>query len=214
MVHLGPGGEAPLPASDGVSSRHRGVNISRHRDERHRQFFRAVDQALRPFMAADPLPLALVGVDRYQSFFQEVSSGLDVIASVRGNYDRLTAHDLGRAVWPAVSDGFATRRREVLDRLEQAATERRAAFALDEVWHLASLGRGDTLIVEDSYHQPARLGENGRLDLNVADPTTPGVLDDAVDEVIETVLSKGGRVVFVEDGELSARGRIALILRY
>jgi hypothetical protein len=215
MVHTGPGGEAPLPRGDGESiSRHRGVNISRHRDERHRQFFRAVDQALRPFVAADPLPVALVGVDRYLAFFQEVSSRLDIIASVRGNYDQLTAHDLGRVVWPAVADAFATRRREVLDRLEQAFSERRAAFTLDEVWHLASLGQGETLVVEDGYHQPARVAENGRLDLDVRDPTAPGVLDDAVDELIETVLAKGGRVVFVEDGALSARGRIALILRY
>jgi len=40
------------------------------------------------------------------------------------------------------------------------------------------------------------------------------LLDDAVDEVIETVLAKGGRVVFVDDGTLGAHSRIALILRY
>src|SRR5262245_48570882 len=101
MRHTGPGGDAPLP--DG-----RGVNPSRHRDDRHRQFFRAVDQALRPFMAAEPLPLAIAGVDRYQAFFREVSSYADaIIATLRGNYDHLTAHDLGLAIWPAVRDGFA-----------------------------------------------------------------------------------------------------------
>jgi predicted transcriptional regulator len=40
------------------------------------------------------------------------------------------------------------------------------------------------------------------------------MIDDAVDEVIEIVLAKGGRVVFVEDGALNDHKHIALILRY
>jgi hypothetical protein len=39
-------------------------------------------------------------------------------------------------------------------------------------------------------------------------------LDDAVDELVEIVLEKGGEVVFVDEGALSDRGRVALILRY
>ena len=42
----------------------------------------------------------------------------------------------------------------------------------------------------------------------------PGVIDNAVDKIVETVLSKQGRVVFVEDGSLDAHQRIALVLRY
>ena len=85
---------------------------------------------------------------------------------------------------------------------------------LGEVWHLAGLGRGKVLVVEEGFHQPARLNEWGQLDLNVDDPTAPDVMDDAVDEVITTVLGKGGQVVFVEDGELAFHNRIALLLRY
>ena len=46
--------------------------------------------------------------------------------------------------------------------------------------------------------KPARITDTGLLDLQVGDPKAPDVLDDAVDEVITTVLTKGGRVVFVE----------------
>jgi hypothetical protein len=102
----------------------------------------------------------------------------------------------------------------VLQDLEAAVGLQRAASTLGEVWHLARLGRGKVLVVEEGYHRPARLNEWEQLDLNVEDPTAPGVLDDAVDEVIETVLAKGGEVVFVEDGELAFHDRISLILRY
>jgi len=208
LSHTGPGGEAPLPGG-------RGINTSAHRDEGHRQFFRAVDRAFTPFHMDDPQPLALAGVERHQVFFREVSShAKDVIASFRGNYDHLTPHDLGRQIWPHVADGFAERRREVLDRLETANGQHRAVATLGEVWNQARLGRGDLLVVEDGYHQPARVNDLGQLDLDVDDPTAPDVLDDAVDETITTVLDKGGHVVFVEDGTLARHSRIALILRY
>jgi hypothetical protein len=208
MEHLGPGGEAPLPGGQGI-------NRSAQRDKRHAQFFRAVDRALTGFMTADPLPLAVAGVDRYQAFFREASAHAGrVIATLAGNYDHLTAHDLGQLVWPVAARGFADRRRTVLDELGGAIGQRRAASTIGDVWRHASLGRGATLIVEEGYHAPARRGESGQLDLEVESPTSPDVMDDAVDEVINTVLAKGGRVVFVEDGELTMHGRVALILRY
>lgn len=40
------------------------------------------------------------------------------------------------------------------------------------------------------------------------------VMDDAVDEIIEAVLAKGGNVAIVDDGLLSVHQQIALTLRY
>ena len=206
MRHTGPGGDTALPGGQGV-------NTSAYRDDRHRQFFREADTAFGARAAEDPLPLALAGVDRYLAFYREVSSA-DIIATLRGNVDDLSAHDLGRRIWPSVREGFTARRREVLQQLEEAMSQRRVASTLGEVWHLAGLGRGKVLVVEEGYHQPARLNAQGQLDLNVDDPTAPDVMDDAVDEAITAVLAKGGQVVFVEDGELAFHSRIALMLRY
>jgi len=41
-----------------------------------------------------------------------------------------------------------------------------------------------------------------------------GLMDDAVDELIEAVMGKGGKVVFVDDETLENHQRVALILRY
>ena len=207
MRHAGPGGDLPLPGGTGV-------NKSAYRDDRHRQFFRDVDQAFRAFMAEDPLPLALAGVDRYLAFFREVAGSAEIIATMTGNVDHLSPHDLGRRIWPHVSDRFAARRREILQEMDAAMGSNRVASTLAEVWHLAGLGQGKVLVVEEGYHAPARLNDSGHLDLQVDDPTAPDVMDDAVDEVITTVLGKGGQVVFVENGELARHNRIALILRY
>lgn len=208
MVHSGPGGGRGLPTEPAI-------NVSQYRDDHHRQFFRAVDSALGTYLADDPLPVALVGVDRYLAFFREVAtSATDIIATLTGNHDATSAHDLGRLVWPLVSEGFTARRRQVLDELGVAVGGQRSASTLGEVWRFANEGRGQTLLVEDGYHEPARVGENGLLQPADGTEAGPDVLDDAVDEIVTVVLQKGGRVVFVEDGSLAQHSRIALILRY
>jgi hypothetical protein len=209
MVHAGPGGDAPLPGG-------LGVNTSSYRDNRHRAFFRDVDRSYYAFVADDdPLPLALAGIDRYQAFFREVSSRPgDIVASISGNVDHLSAHDLGRLIWPPVRDAFRSRNRLVLEDVEAAAGQHRLVSTLGEAWHQSVLGRGGLLVVEEGYHEPARINDRGMLDLQIEDPTAPDVLDDAVDEVITSVLDKGGQVAFVDDGDLALHDRIALILRY
>ncbi len=207
MVHEGPGGEAPLPAEYGIDK-------SAYRDERHRQFFRRVDAALKVFMAADPLPLVLVGVDRYLSFFREVSAHRDqVIASVQGSHDKTPPHALAKLVWPFVLDYRNGQVREGLAQLEKAVNARRYVAGIDEVWRMAHQGRGELLLVEEGYLFPAMLGPEGRL-IPAEDPTAPGAIDDAVDEIIEAVLAKKGKVVFAGDGQLADFARIALVLRF
>jgi hypothetical protein len=208
ITHTGPGGEQPLPGGFGVEK-------SAYRDERHRQFFRRVDAALRPFLAEDPLPLAVVGVDRFLAFFNEVTDHKTVIVTrLTGGHDKTSAHELGQLVWPLVKANLDERRNEVLAELDRAVGAQRSVSTVGEVWRSAHEGRGRLLVVEEGFHFPARVDETGRYITPADDLNAPGVVDDAVDEIIETVLSKQGRVVFVDDGQLAAHQRIAMILRY
>lgn len=207
MIHEGPGGEAPLPGGFGVRK-------SAHRDERHRQFFRKVDESLKPFLANDPLPLFVVGVDRYHAFFNEVSAHTNAVAGRgTGSHDKTSPHELGELVQPLVDQHRDGKRLEALEQLERAVSERKYVSTIGEVWRLANEGRGDLLLIEEDFHYPGRLDENGVL-VRADDPSAPGVMGDAVDEIIETVLNKQGRVVFVENGRLEEHRRIAMILRF
>lgn len=207
MIHEGPGGEEPLPGGFGIRR-------SAHRDERHRQFFRKVDNALKSFLADDPLPLIVVGVDRYHAFFNEVSAHTRaIVGRVTGSHDKTSPHELSQLVQPLIEKHRAEKRREALEQLERAVSERKFVSTIGEVWRLANQGRGDLLLVEEDFHFPGRVDENGVL-VRAEDPAAPGVMDDAVDEIIETVLNKQGRVVFVENGRLEEHRRIALTLRF
>lgn len=208
MTHEGPGGEAPLPGGFGI-------NRSAYRDEKKRQFFRQVDAAFGQVAAAEPLPLVVVGVVRNLAFFDQVSSNKHLIgATLTGSHDNTPAHELGKLVWPLVQEVLAKQRQGELERLEVASGAQRAASGIGEVWRLAQEGRGETLLVEEGYHLPARVDESGWHLTPADDPTAPGLIDDAIDELIELVLAKGGRVVFVAPGTLQAHHRVAMILRY
>jgi hypothetical protein len=208
IVHEGPGGELSLPGGFGVRK-------SAYRDERHRQFFRTVDNALKPFLSEDPLPLIVLGVNRFLAFFREVSAHNDfILDTLNGSHDKTSPPRLAKLVWPKVEAGLAEKRKQYLVELDRAAGEQKIASSIGEVWRMANEGRGRLLLVEQDFHFSGWLDESG-LELMPADgPAAPDVIPDAVDDIIQTVLSKQGQVVFTENGELEAHQRIALVLRY
>jgi hypothetical protein len=208
MTYEGPGATEPLPGGFGIGK-------SAYRDERRRQFFREVDAAFRQVAAAEALPLILAGVDRNLAFFNEVTAHKNLIAAaLTGSHDKTPAHELAKLVWPFMQAHTRSERLEVLKVLSAAIGDGKYAAGIISVWRMAQEGRGAILLVEEGFHYPARV-EAGGLQLTPAeDPTAPEVIDDAVDELIETVLLKGGRVVFFKDGVLETHQRIAMILRY
>jgi hypothetical protein len=208
MTHGGPGGGSKLPGGAGI-------NTSAVRDDQHRQFFRKVDNEFNEVTVNDPLPLLLVGIDRYFSFYKEVAANpSSIIGTVSGNHEKTPLDELGKLTWEVAEQYFADRREKVMQELDDAISAQKCASTIGEVWRMAKEGRGDLLLVEEDYHYPATVDETGMHITPAEDAAAPGVIDDAVDEVIETVMAMGGRVTFVENGKLDQHQRIALILRY
>ena len=207
ITHEGPGGEQSLPGGFGIKK-------SAYRDERHRQFFRKVDDVLKPFLANDPQPLIVAGVERYLAFFNEVSADTKFVSgTITGSHDKTSPYKLSQLIRPLIEKHQAEKRQEALEQLERAVSERKFVSAIGEVWRLAHEGSGALLLVEEDFHYPARLDENGVL-IPAEAPAGSSVIDDAVDEIIDTVLNQQGKVVFVENGKLDEHRHIAMILRY
>ncbi len=200
----GPGATSPIPFDADTS----------YLDDRIRRFFQRVDDALAEYIGTDSTSLIVGGVVRQISFFQEVSRyNSAIVGTITGNYDRVAAHDIVPEVLPIMHVARQRQREEALQELEAAVSAQRVVSTVGEAWRLANEGRGKLLLVEKNYHVPAVLDENGNLNL-VDEVGGTEVIDDAVDEVIEAVLAKGGEVLMVDDGSLTAHEGIALILRY
>jgi hypothetical protein len=204
MQMTGPGATGPIPDQADSS----------YLDDRHRRFFQQVDSAFTAYTKDDPLPLIVGGVDRQISYFQEVSKAPSSIAgTISGNFDRATIHELTPQVWPIIQNVRQQEQANALQELENAIGAQKVVSTIEQVWQFAQEGRGKLLLVEKNYHIPAIITDEGKLQL-VEQPGGTEIMDDAVDEIIELVLAKGGNVAIVEDGALSAHQNIALTLRY
>ncbi len=208
IEHQGPGGEMALPGGHGVQQ-------SAYRDEYDRKFFRHVDEELSKVLADDPLPVVVTGVTRNLSFWDELSTNKSHLAgTLEGSHDSTNHHELGQLVWPVMQEFMAQRRARVLAELGDAVGANKYAAGIGEVWQMAHEGRGEVLLVEEDFHYAGQLSTSGLL--MPAEEAAPDAefMGDAIDDLIECVLDKGGRVVFVENGSLETHNRIALILRY
>jgi len=207
MTHKGPGGASKLPGG-------KGINISAVRDDSHRQFFQKVDEAVGVLQAEEKLPIVLVGIERFLTFFQEITKDPDsIVGMLTGSHDNPNPATLGKAVWPVFQAGSTLRRTKALSRLNQAVSVNRHASGIDRVWRAVFDNQCQLLLVEKDFEYPADVSEDGTHLL----PSTgkgPQSLDDAVDEVIEKAIASGAEVFFYEKGALDLHQGIAAVLRY
>lgn len=190
-----------------------GVNRDAVHDARRRRFAIEVAEALHPLQQADPLPLVVVGAEPWVSLFGDVARRADrVIGKIVGSFPTASARDLAQKANPVVDEWRARERRRVLGGLEAAVSANRYASGVDQVWRAVRRGQGATLLVEEGYHQPARVDPAGLMLQWADDATAPDVVDDIVDEIIEEVIARDGEVYFYPSGELASHQRIALIL--
>jgi len=187
----------------------------RENEERQKNFLREADALLKEFAAAEETPFLITGTQRQISMYREVTRFPNLIlGTLKGSYENSSASEISKLVWPIAKEGFANKRKEVLNEVDKAISSKKFASGIDEVWELANEGRGKTLLTEINFEYPAIASSNG-LQL-VPSEIKPGedVLDDAVDEIIESVIGKDGKVVFFDNDILEKYGRIAMILRY
>ena len=208
----------PDTAQDARKNRFRfGADRSALRDHQLRRYVRAVDAALSAQIRHD-MPLIVVGTGRrLVAFAKRSSHQRHIVASLSGRCAGagLQARaDLADLVWPSVLEMVQRNERDAMRELDQSIGLRRCATGIHEVHSLTVDGRGQLLLVEQSYEFPARVDPETRCLTPASDVEHPDVVDDMVDEIIEYVLGKGGRVAIVPDGALARHERIAMTLRY
>ena len=126
----------------------------------------------------------------------------------------MSPHELSKIIWLPVKKKLDEARQKIFERLDNAIRLKKFVSGIDEVWQTAQQGKGDTLVVEEDYHVSAKVDSNTQYLILTDTKDQAGVMEDAVDEVIEKVIAKGGKVVFVNNGSLEKYSRIAMILRY
>lgn len=174
-------------------------------------FYRQVDAALGAYLRLHPAPLVLVGDDRVTARFRRVSTNCARLAgTVRGNVSTAAAPDLITRIRTTLDAYLDRRQEEALTLIAVRAVAGRVASGMPAAWYAARTEQPEMLAVDESLFYPARISDDGDTLTHADDVEHPDVIDDAVDELIELVLARGGWVTFTRPGTLNHHHGVAL----
>ncbi|MBN2183900.1 MAG: hypothetical protein JW746_01080 [Candidatus Krumholzibacteriota bacterium] len=182
------------------------------RDDQVREFIRTADRHFDHYFKHDPLQFVVVGERKHLSIFESVTLHQDVLIGwVEGDYTETSPHDLGKIVWPIVKDAMAGTNEKAMHNLERAEKTRNITSGIEAVGRKAGLAEGDTLFVEEDYHMKGGIRSTDHSFITPEELDIREVINDVVDAIIEKVLGKSGKVIFLGSGSLTKQRRIALI---
>lgn len=182
-------------------------------EERFTSFLRLIDKKLGVYLNGSKLILS--GGKKNIADFEKISDhSTRVIAKVAGNHDYDNIKKFQALVWKQVKNFLKQEDEKVLAQFKEAYGTGMAAWGIEKVWQAAQEGKGLTLLVEKDFSHPAFHGENKYKLLHGRPNAGQKIVMDAVDDVIEIVLKKGGSVVFLENGQMEDFNKIGLLLRY
>ncbi len=177
-------------------------------------FLRRVDRALGTYLRLHPAPLVLVGAERTVAEFKGLSRNTARLAgTVTGSLASAPLVDLVPRIRVVLERYLLSRQDEALELIDRRRGAGKVVEGVPSAWLAARAERPEMLAVEEGLVYPARISEDGDFLHPAEDTDHPEVIDDAVDELIELVLQRGGWVAFVDDGRLGDHERVVLTLR-
>ena len=188
-------------------------DISARKEIMMEKFLRHIDNSLDIILQAYQLPLFVLGTERILGHFKSLTkhAGL-VVDYIPGNYEELSFEALKLVLSPSISDWKKVKQKDILNRLDEAASKKKLAIGMADVWREAMRKKGRLLVVEKNYKYAAQLGNGNDLLEELLEPYNKfSYIRDAVDDVMEKVLENGGDVEFVDAEVLKDYQHIALI---
>lgn len=177
--------------------------------------FKKIDNLLEKHIGKTDWPCVLLTThDNFSNFMDDTKQADRIVAQGKVN-PHAENGDLAKTAWKLMEEYIKEERQDSLKLLEDAISRSHYAFGLNQVWRMAYEGRIHTLLVEENYNVPGKIITEDPSKIVIYEKTEiPKVHDDLIDQLIESVLSKKGRVIFVEPGTLKEYEKIAAILRY
>ena len=183
--------------------------------KRFQDFFRQADEYLGDYMVENT-PLVITGTDKDIAWFEEVTAFSKQIAGkLPGNFDHYSIADLGKKCWPVFKAYLDHKVQVLIHDYGEKIGQGLAVTGIQDIWTAVSEGKGRFLLVEKDFRMPGFTVPENEYFLTLRPPKGKHeTIADAVDEIMETMLEKGGDVIFTENGQLAEYGGMALISRY
>lgn len=189
------------------------VSDSKRVDNKIKEYFNNVDKALVKLFNESNLKTVVVTTENNYSLLQQVADIPSIyLGNVTLDFNNSAPHQLADRAWKFILSLQNQRRTEAINEVKEAVSQGKVLTDLQDIYQAAIDGRGDLLIVNQSFSQPA-IVENRTLKV-VDNGAAPGVIDDIASTISWEVLSKKGRVIYTQQEQLDALGSIVLKTRY
>ncbi len=191
------------PGHSGESSDH-GRQLAR--------YARAVDAALRPFLAGHDRPLIVAASQPMASIFQRVCSYPETAEeAIAGNPDRVSDADLAAAARPVIDRLNAARIAALHETFARRVGESRATTDIATAARAATFGAVDTLLVDfDAVVHGTVDADGGVVFADAPGAGSYGVID----EIADRAMASGAQVIAVRNPDVPEGAPLAAILRY
>lgn len=180
---------------------------------RLKAIFRVAEERIRNYLTEES-KLLLAGTQKMISLFNTGTPlAKHIVGKITGSYNNTNHDRLSQRTWDIYVQHCKEELTEQIRKLEEKKNGH-VAEGLKLAWTAAIEGRGLMLMVEKDLHYRAyQKEEAGKLHLQP--PRKPyTVISDAVENLIEVVRAKKGKVVFTENNQLKEFDHLALLLRY
>lgn len=204
-----PFGKTPhyITHSDKASDAKQGDNMIK-------EFFNKVDKALIKTIKGQEQEVVVVSTRSNFDLLRQVADLPQLYnAQIDINYNEAKTHHLAASAWQTVKEILFQKRTQAIEELQQAVGSGTVITDLQEIYQAALNGRGELLVVNQDYVQPALRVEGEKLSV-INDLRIPGIDKDIISFISWKVISQGGRVIYTRQEELKNLGKIALKTRY
>lgn len=173
------------------------------------KFFHALDAPLRAALAADDAPLVLAAVQYYHPLFADATHLGDRLADegIEANVDVWDVTRLAAEARPILDKQVRARAQAWIDRWDKAYGGGKGEPDAAAAARLAVASRVRVLLLERGAQLP------GVVDRDTGEIAEGPETADALDDLAEIVVAKGGEVFIVDDGALPTGTGLAAILR-
>jgi len=179
-------------------------------------FLHYIDNTLDIILNAYHLPIFIIGPEKIAGHFKKITRhASSVIDYINGYYVDATIPKLVSVLEPYLTDWKKVKQADLNNQLEAAAGKNKLVIGMAAVWSQATKKKGKLLLVEKDFVYEAEHGSIDEVIYKAIEPYNKfSYIRDAVDDVIEKVLSSGGDVEIVDNGTLENYKHIALIQYY
>ena len=177
-------------------------------------FVQNVVDVLPAYLDRKGVEFILAGEDRITSGLLKTFPWREqVLGTIDGEVNARSDKQLFAKAWKLCQQARSQRIEILIGKLRDLGLNYQAV-GIRDVWAKAVTGQGRQLLVERDF-QCRAYRPSGTDQIRLHPPKGPHLrIEDAVDDVIEKVINRGGQVVFTEPNGLREFEQIGLILRY